>query len=258
MKKTYLVFVVIVVLLVPIGMIGCDFRVAGSGNLQTKDFDLGKFDTVDARDFFDIDIGPGDTCRVSVTIDDNIFNYLSINVNDGTLSLGLEECRTFRNVTLKAKITMPYIERLILSSGATSTLVGFNGEHDLQLKLSGFSSLNIKEMVTSRMSVSMSNSKIEGEITTDDAVLNVSDFSNIRLRGSAGNISATALDSSHMELASFPSHNAHVSLRNFSSASLSLSGRLDVQLRQNSSLFYTGSPLMGNIDIDGLSRMLHK
>ncbi|MFC1985874.1 GIN domain-containing protein [Chloroflexota bacterium] len=258
MKKAFLILMSMLLLLFPIGTIGCDFSVTGSGNLQTRDFDLGKFNSIDVGDFFVTEISQGDANKVSITADENIFNYLSIDEDEGVLRLSVEGCRTFRSVTLKAKITMPHIEQLILSSGATAILGGFNDKRDLELKLSGFSSLNIKEMATNKLSISISNSKIDGEIASSDVVLNVSNFSNIRLHGSARNISATASENSHLELSSFPLNNANITLRNFSTASLSLNGRLDAQVRQNSVLVYSGSPIMDNIDIDGLSKILHE
>jgi hypothetical protein len=258
MKKAFLIILSMLLLLLPIGAIGCDFYVTGSGNLQTMDFDLGIFNSVDAGDFFVTEISQGEANKVSIIADDNLFNYLSMDKDEGTLRLSLEEFRTFRSVTLKAIIIMPHIERLILSSGAMATLDGFNDKRDLELKLSGFSSLNIKEIATDKLSISISNSKIYGEITSGDVVLNVSNFSNIRLCGSARNILGTASDNSHLELTSYSANNADITLRNFSTASLSLNGRLDAQLRHNSALTYTGSPTIGKIDIDGLSKILHE
>ena len=258
MKKLTLV-VSMLLLLASSTVVGCDFVVTGSGNLQARDMDFNGFDAVEIGDFFVVDIIQSDSYKVSITADDNIFKYLDISQDGRTLRIGLKSLRSYKNSSLKAEITMPQIQRLVMSAHATGTIRRFNIKHDFELMLSEFSSLNLSDMATKNLSLILADkSQVNGDITAEDVILKISKFSEVRLVGSATNVAATVSDVSSLELASFVVNNANVTLSNFSAASLNLTGRLDAQLRDSSNLFYTGTPTMGSIYVDDFSRITHE
>ena len=259
MKKLTLV-VSMLLLLASSAVVGCDFAVTGSGNLQARDMDFNGFDAVEIGDFFVVDIIQSDSYKVSITVDDNIFKYLDISQDGRTLRIGLKKAlRSYKNITLKAEITMPQIQRLVMSTETTGTIRGFNIKHDFELMLSEFSSLNFSDMATKNLSLVLADkSQVNGDITVEDVILKISKFSEVRLVGSATNLVATVSDVSSLELARFVVNNANVTLSDFSAASLNLTGRLDAQLRDSSNLFYTGTPTVGSIYVDDFSRITHE
>ncbi|MGD9547378.1 MAG: head GIN domain-containing protein [Candidatus Krumholzibacteriia bacterium] len=68
--------------------------VRGSGDLETRSFDLERIDAVRIEGGFDLDIRFADRQRVDVTIDDNLWDNLVAEVEDGTLVLDWKkDCR---------------------------------------------------------------------------------------------------------------------------------------------------------------------
>jgi len=152
MKKLTLV-VSMLLLLASSAVVGCDFTVTGSGNLQARDMDFNGFDVVEIGDFFMVDIVQSDSYKVSITADDNIFKYLDISQDGHTLRIGMKKAlRRYKNITLKAELTMPQIQRLVMSTETTGTIRRFNIKHDFELIVSKFSSLKFSDMTTKNIS----------------------------------------------------------------------------------------------------------
>ena len=82
-------------LLVSCMLTGDGFR--GSGDMVTNDYDLTDFAAVEVGWGCDLDIRAGDDYRVVVEIDDNLEEYLEVEVRDGTLTIGLDRTRSFIN-----------------------------------------------------------------------------------------------------------------------------------------------------------------
>ena len=245
-------------LLLSTGMMVCDWTVIGSEELETKIFRTGRFEVLEIGNFFEAEIICGEERMISVTADDNMFDYIIVDEEDGIIRMGLEKNRTYKNVTLRATIIVPYIKNLVLSSGASAEISGFSDISNLELTLSGFSSLRMNNMTVANLSLSISSSDVHGVITTGDLNLGSTDFSNVVLSGSARNINAIASENSRLQLFDFNANDVEITLNNLSTASLNLSGRLNARVRNNSSLVYSGSPLLGEIDVDTISALLHE
>jgi hypothetical protein len=118
-------------------------RVVGSGNLRTQQETLSDFTIVDVGSGFKVNLTQASSYSVSITADDNIFDYIQVTKTSDTLSIRLESGVSFQTSTLKAEITMPDLEQLQFSGGVTGTATGFVMSHDFKAELSGGSILTM-------------------------------------------------------------------------------------------------------------------
>jgi len=252
---------VLVAVLLTLGLLaGCvGGVVTGSGNLVTEEMDFSGFTRVEAGYAFEVEITQSDSYSVSITADDNLFEYIQVSKEGETLKIGRKPALSYISTTLRAKITMPDLYELSLSGATRGTVQGFSSSHDFILDLSGASSLDMVEMSAGDVEFDISGaSRVTGDITAGDAEFDVSGASTVQLEGSATDIVVDASGASRAELAAFPVNNVDVTLSGASSGTVNLDGRLDADLSGASKLSYIGEPTMGTINTSGASTLSKK
>jgi len=258
MKKAIVVLLVAVLLTSGV-LMGCEGVVVGSGKLATQEFTFSDFKQVDVGSAFEVEITQADSYRVSITADDNLFEHIQVAKEGGTLKIGLKTITNFGSATLKAEITMPQLQGLELSGATRGTVSGFSSTENLDIEVSGASSLDMAEMSASDVKFDVSGaSKVAGDITAGDVDFDVSGASSVQLEGSAGDMVVEAGGASRVKLAGFTVNNADVSLGGASNGTVNLSGRLDADLSGASKLEYMGEPTMGTINTSGASTLSKK
>jgi len=241
---------------------GCvGHREAGSGNLVTEEFEFSDFTRVEVGSAFEVEIVRADSYRVSVTADDNLFEHIQVSKQGETLKIGLK-LLPLRPLftTLRAEITMPRIYDLDLSGATRGTVSGFSSTENLDVGVSGASSLNLVEMSAGDVEFELSGaSKARGEITAGgDARIDLSGASSVQLQGSASDLVIDASGASRAALDNFPVANADVELSGASGATVNLDGILDADLSGASRLSYIGEPSMGDINTSSGSSVSKK
>jgi hypothetical protein len=222
--------VVTVVLLVAFGVIGG--VIIGSGNLTTRNFDLSDFTEIAAQSGFQLELVQSSTFSVEVTADDNAMDYIEVYKSGNTLKIRPHWNRSFRSVTLRAKVTMPDLYEIKLSGGSQASIAGFNSSHDLSAGLSGGSS-------------------VTGNITAGDSYFDLSGGSQVNLQGTADNLDINGSGGSQLELGAFPVNNADINLSGGGRATVSVSGTLDVNLSGGSHVTYIGEPTSIDMNLSG-------
>ena len=214
-----IVAAVIVISIIGFGMIGRWWPLrplTGSGNLVTLDKSFSDFTVVDAGWGFEVTITKSDTYGVSITVDDNMIDYVQVSKSGRTLNIDLKP-GTYDRVTLKANIEMPLLRELQLSGGSHGYVNGF----------------------------------YVPPYYSGEFILGLSGGSHAEMEGSANKISVEASGGSRLDLSDFPVHNAQVDLSGGSHATINLDGRLDADLSGGSQLYYIGEPALGDIDTSG-------
>ena len=218
-----IVAAVIIISIIAFGMMGSWWPlrlvtgpVTGSGNLVTLDKSFSDFTAVDASWGFKVTITKSDTYNVSITIDDNLVDYLQVTKSGNTLHIGLKPV-TYDRVTQKANIQMPLLREFHLSGGSHGIVEGF----------------------------------YVPPYYSSDFILSLSGGCHAEMEGSANKISVEASGGSHLDLTDFPVHNAYVDLSGASHATINLDGRLDANLGGASHLHYIGEPTLGDINTSG-------
>lgn len=256
MKK--LVFTLLTILVSVAGLIGCAV-VSGSGQLVTKTFDAKDFNRVEIGNNFTAEITQGTIFSVTVTIDDNIEQYLDVQVLGSTLHIGLTAAHTYIHSTQRAAITMPSLNGLFVSGASKTNLNNFKSTDTLETQVSGASTVNFVDCSAGNTTFDVTGaSKMTGDMTINNGSMHLSGASSANLVGTGGNVTIEVSGASSAKLESFALTNADVSVSGASNATINASGILDVNLSGASKLFYVGSPTLGNISITGASNMSRK
>jgi len=224
--------VLTVVLLAVFGVFGGGFVIIGSGDLTTKTFDLSGFTEIEAHSGFQLELVQSSTFSIEVTADDNVMDYIDVSKSGNTLKIRPQWNRSFRSVTLRAKITMPDLSEIKLSGGSRASIFGFSSSHDLSVGLSG-------------------GSGVTGDITAGDAYFDLSGGSQVNLQGTADDLDVNGSGGSQLELEAFSVNNADINLSGGGRATINVNGALDVNLSGGSHVTYIGEPTSIDTNLSG-------
>jgi len=240
-KLATLVTLLVAGLLAPGFLMACDGgsgtsgTIKGSGNPATQQKDFSDFARIDASSAFSVEIVRSSSYSVSITVDDNLIQYINVSKSGDTLNLSIAS-GSYSFTSLKAEITMPELRKLKLSGACHATIEGFSSSQDLVVDLSGAS-------------------RATGDMEAGDAEFKISEASSVELDGSAVDIVVDASGASHAELGGFQVTNADVRLSGASEGTVKLDGTLDADLSGASHLGYIGNPQMGNINTSDSSTL---
>jgi len=241
---------------------GCAGVVAGSGKQVTEAYDFAGFTRLEVGSTFELVVTRSASYSVSVTADDNLFQYIEVSQDGETLKIGLKSIIRLGPATLKAQVGMPLIRGLELSGASKGTLSGFSSQEEMDITVSGASSLELVDMTTGDLKLDVSGaSRLNGSAAGGDADFEVSGASIVQLEGSAGNLVADASGASRIMLAAFTVANADVTLSGASSGTVNIrvGGRLDADLSGASRLEYIGEQInLGSIHKSGASTLSKK
>jgi hypothetical protein len=227
--------------------------------LETRQFDYSDFSRVDIGSAFEFEIIQSGSYGISITADDNLFEYVEVSKVGDTLKVGLGTIPRLGPVTLKAEITMPQLAGLNISGASRGTAFGFSSTDSLDITVDGASSLDLAEISAGDVNSDVSGaSQATGELTASDVDFDIDGASTVQLEGSANDIVVNADGASRVKLAGFTVNNADISLGGASSGTINLSGRLDVNLSGASKLSYIGEPAMGTVNVAGASELSKK
>ncbi len=238
---------------------GCGPAVAGSGNLETQELDYSGFTKVNVGYAFQVEITRADSFSVSITLDDNLFQYLEVEKSGSTVHISLKTNRTYLRTTQRATITMPDLRGLELSGASRGDVSGFTSTDSLRFEVSGASSVSINNMEAGDTQFNISGaSKASGNIKIADGDFDVSGASTVELEGTADDVTIAASGASSANLEDFPVVNATLDVSGASNATINASGRLDANISGASTLYYIGNPTLGDINVSGASKVSQK
>lgn len=234
--------IVVAVLLLLIGILVITMRrsgpeaVAGSGNVVSQAMQFENFTQVDVGGAFAVDISHSNLYNITITADDNLMERIQVSNERHILLIDLQPGE-YQNTTLKAEITMPKLEGILLSGATRGTVTGFASADDLSVRLSGASLL-------------------EGKIEIGNGDFRLSGASRVSLAGSAHGVSISGSGASNLELSDFAVVRASIDLSGASKAALNVRGTLDVvELSGASHFSYTGDPAVKEVSTSGASTM---
>jgi hypothetical protein len=250
------------VLTLTAGFSGCGlFRVLrGSGNTVEQRFDFTGFTNVSAGWAFDVSISQGASYSINVTVDDNLQNYLDVARNGDTLKISLRDGYIYNNLHLKAAVSMPRLSGLTLSGASKGNASGFNLADDFVLNVSGASQATLTNMGVNKLTLDISGaSRASGSVNASgNAVLQASGASTIELSGKAVDADIESSGASTVNLSDFLVRDAHFEVSGASNATVSATGTLSGNVSGASRLYYTGTPVLGNIHTSGASSVSKK
>ncbi len=255
--------VLIVTLLVTANLLavftGCrniDHAIVGSGNLITQEMDFTDFTKLEISHVFQAKVTRADSFSLSITVDDNLLEYVVVQKSGNTLRIYLEGGYTYIDTTKIVEITMPKIDKLSLSGASRAEVSGFRSSDRLEFEASGVSSLNIDDLKAGDTSFEISGgSHVLGGIEIANGKFNISNASSIDLEGYASDISIEASGASHANLADLSVSNATVTISGASTVTVNASSIVNGNVSGASRLIYLGNPTLtiemsGDSDVD--------
>jgi hypothetical protein len=264
-------------ILVPL-LTGC-YYAAGSGQVETRAFEIEDFNRVSVGSAFQADVSYGEAYQVSVTADANLFNYLDVVQRGNTLYIGLKPRIALRHGTLQAVVTLPYLEGIDASGASSVTVAGFTDAPRFDVEASGASRLTLDTLTLGNSKFDISGasqvelldlraddadfevsgaSRVNGRLLMRNGDLDVSGASQVNLRGSAGILKIEGSGASNLNLDGFPMADLDLSLSGASRGSVDISGRLDLDISGASTLYYAGSPKLGRVEVTGASTLVQR
>lgn len=209
-------------------------RIHGNGKVQTQRFPLSNFDSVSVGGRWTVDIRQSDTFSVTIDTDENLFAYLDISVDDGTLHIGFKRGYSIDRTHCKAFITMPVLTQLTASGSLTGTVSSFNiSRGTMSVVVSGSGDVVVRDITVKNLNLRISGS---GSFSASGETQN--------LKGSisgSGNINTTYLETEH----------ADISISGSGSAKVWVTGRLTADISGSGSIGYKGNPFMINSRTSG-------
>jgi hypothetical protein len=215
--------------------------ITGSGRTTTENYDFSDFTKLSIGSAFQTEVTQGSNYAVSVTVDDNLVEYLDVRVDGDTLHIGLKPRISlgFRNTTLRAQVTMPDVVGLDLSGATRTQVTGFKNEKPANVQVSGASQLR-------------------GDITTGQMRMDASGASNVDISGSTGSLNVEASGASTVRLDDFTSTDTQVQASGASNITVNASGKLTGDASGASTVRYVGNPASVQVDTSGASSVRHQ
>ncbi len=190
----------------------------GSGDIETREFDLSDFDKIKLECGIDIRIHVGESFFCEVEADDNFFDEMKFRVRGRTLVLD-----TKRNLRpsddMLLTIRMPELEGVSISGAGDIYITGISGD-EFYLDISGAGDI-----------------RVEGEVDELD----------IHLSG-AGNIDAEDLEARSADVRISGAGNAEITVTDEIWASISGVG----------DIVYHGDPEHEKLNVSGMGKIRHK
>jgi len=210
------------------------------GNLKTEEMVFSDFTAVEVGWAFEVTVTQSSSYSVVISADEKIFDNIEVTQTGNTLIIGQKSGTIdLGGLVRKAEITMPDLNRLILSGATRGTAEGFSNLNTFVLGLSGASSLEMTD------------------INVGDAEIEVSGASTISAVGAANDLSSFVSGASNV-LSNFPVNNADVNVSGASRVTINLEGILDYDVSGASILEYIGNPTMGDTNTSGASTVKQK
>lgn len=252
--KRALVYLIIIAGIVVslLGLGGCISTVIGSPNTSTREMNFRDFSRLEIGGTFEVTISRADSYKVSITANDNLFDYIDVSRRGDTLIVVLKPRTNYLGTTQKATITMPDLYQVAFSGVTKGKVSGFKFSHPFEVHLSGFSSLSLDDIEFSDARFTLSGaSQATGSIKTANCRFELSGASFVELEGSGADMTIEGSGASRLKLAEFQVVNDSVNLSGASSATVFATGRLDGNLSGGSRLTYLGNPTLGQLTTSG-------
>lgn len=210
------------------------------GNIRTEEMIFDDFTIVEVSRAFELSVKKSNSYSVTISADERIFDDIKVTQTENTLTIGFEPEFDPGDLYRKAEITMPELDKLVLSGASTGTLEGFNTPEPLILEVTGASNLEINDL------------------QVGDIEIKVLGASNLIAQGQGSDLVSIIEGASNLNLTNFPILNCDIVVDGASVATINPSSTLDAQVSGASTLFYIGEPTMGDIEVYGSSTINQK
>ncbi len=245
------------IFIMPLTTYGC------SNSPVTNTFEFTDFTRLDIQTAYNVQVIQAATYSISITSSKALVDYLSVTKTEDTLTIKLQPHHQFTDFllmrkTLKVKIMMPAIHSIDLSGVSVCSVKGFKSTKNLNLNISGASSMTLDNIETGNTNIIVSGaSRLEGKVKAENLEFDISGASKVELDGEAEDIKLVSSGASNVNLQEFTSQTATVMLSGASRATVDVRKLLNGSLTGASSLFFLNNPEV-EVEVQGASTVKHK
>ena len=215
---------------IQIGNIG---QVDGNGTIESRNYEVGNFSQVSIDGIGQVDIVQGERTNLTVTTDQNLFEYLIVDTQGDSLVLsttpntGLDPTDGIRYALTVANLNQLSVD------GAASVQAGALSAESLHLDLDGAASLDFAALDVASLDVEIDGA---GDVTVGGRA----DRSSVEVNG-AGKV----------DLGKLESKSADVSVNGLATVTVWAADTLDAEINGAGTINYIGSPTV-NQSVEGL------
>ena len=197
--------------------------IKGSGKVITQNRHVGEeFTKIDASSGIDVVVSQSDTRSVTVEADDNVQQHIKTKVENGTLFIS-SEYNSFTNVTKKVIVTLPAVNSIQTSGGASLKSSNTLRSDDLTIDAS-------------------SGSEVRITVEADKLVCQASSGSHVTAKGKALTVDTSSSSGSEIDAAELLANDVHAQSSSGSSSEVHALVNLNAEASSGSSIDYVGSP----------------
>ena len=207
----------------------------GSGRVVSKDVPSGAFERIQVQNTFQVEVTQGPAYSVTLSADDNLWDYVDVYNDGGTLHLGMKGMSSYQDTHLTAKITLPRMTGIDVNGAASAVLHGVDDPTNrVELRVGGASTL-------------------DGEVRCREILVDVSGAATVTLRGSADALTLDVQDASHAHLNQFLTRATQARVGGAADASIIATGDLDFDVSGAAHFSYAGRPIIHQAESSGAS-----
>jgi hypothetical protein len=223
--------------------------------METKNYDITGFTRIEAGGAIKINIERAANFQVTVAADD--IDHITVEKSGDTLFIkrqGIEWFTPFHHRPV-ATIYLPVLTGLNIYGASEGNVNNFDTGADLEITASGATHVRVGNVTAGKVTLKIYGaSSLTGDIKAQHEVkFEASGASKIELSGAATDARLSVYGASKAELGNYPLQNASLEISGASNAIVNLNGKLDANVSGASHLYWSGTPLMGNISTSGAS-----
>lgn len=191
MRRTWAAVVVCAVLIVSASscVVHADRSIRGSGRVTEEVHKLRSFSAVDFGTVGDLHIRKGSRCELRIEAEENLHDYIELDVSGGTLKI-----KTRRGVNLRPKrdiefyLTVKELDEIVLSGAGDIDAPDLEGRH-VRLAISGAGNIETEDLDAKSVELEISGAGniLIAEGKSDDVEIYISGSGNIEMDGLRGN-----------------------------------------------------------------------
>lgn len=265
-------------------------------NTLTKEYNFGKITGIDASSIYEIEVTQGNSGKVTIEYDEAFKERLIVKYENGELELGIDskQGNIFRNDKkskngIKVYLQMPTIKDLELSGASSLKATGKFKTEELEIDLSGASSISGLEIEGLELSVECSgastltmagdfkNMKVDcsgastvsingdsyyfegefsGAVTAaiygdhNNTEVTCSGASKVTLEGETAYLKSVTSGASSLKAENYTAANGYAEVTGASNAKIRCTGDLKVMVSRASKLTHYGNPNIINLNKD--------
>ncbi|MFC1553735.1 head GIN domain-containing protein [candidate division KSB1 bacterium] len=198
-------------------------RIEGSGNIITKNLDLSEFNSVNFSTAGKVYVKQGNNQSVSLSVDDNIMEYIVAEVKSGKFHIGKESEVRLKDFKLEVRITMRDLESLSTSSAGDIIGEGKFTADDVRFSVSSAGDMTI-------------------EIDAETIETNLSSAGDFRISGSAKTHDVTVSSAGDLKAFDLITESTTVGASSAGDAEVYATKTLNASISSAGSVYYKGDP----------------